>query len=135
MDEIKLLLESDDYDFRYDVGISSGPRVTLAERDQIVQSLATHYTVIAVKAQLDQIVEGLKVLGVYDLIKTHPSAMYNMLISLPKKNSTTTMIDLFQQPVFSEEGSIRREQEEQIVMFWVQFLYLIEGTYFLAQFT
>ena len=69
MDEIKLLLESDDYDFCY-VRISSGPSVTLAERYQIVQSLATHYTVISVKAQLDQIVKGLKVLGVYDLIKT-----------------------------------------------------------------
>ena len=167
VDAVKFLMTRDKFDFLYAVGITNIS--TLAERDQIVQSLAAHFTVIAAKAQLDQIVEGLQVspffsilestmllcimvftlsaklhnmliptvlrimlfhlqvLGVYDLIKSHPNAMYNLFTVLPEGMNATDMIELCDQPAYSEQGSITREKEEQIVMFFAQFIYLSEG--------
>ena len=58
---IAIMMMSDEIDFLCDVRITSIANVTLAERNQIVQSLTTHFTVIPAKVQLDQIIEWLQV--------------------------------------------------------------------------
>ena len=35
----------------------------------MVQSMAAHYSVLSVKDELDQLIDGLKVLGVLDLLR------------------------------------------------------------------
>ncbi len=120
-------MESDEFSFLYDVGIAAGRDVSLARRDEIVSSLAKHFTVVVVKAQLDQIVEGLQAFDVYELFKSHPSAMYGLLLMVPTPPTATYMIELFQQPAFSDAGSNERDREEQMVMYFVQFIYMLEG--------
>ena len=125
--EARDLLESDDYDFLFDVGLSTpSSNFGLCDRDNLVSSLAVHFTVAVVKAQLDQMVVGLNALGVYDLIKANPNTMYNLLHTIPLPLTVTAMMELFDQPYFSEQGSVRREREEQVLMYWVQLLYEIE---------
>ena len=78
-----------------------------------------------VKAQIDQIIDGLNTLGIYDLIKANPHTMHKLLVSRPEPISSDFMLNLFQTR-FSLEGSNRREDEEQVVMYWVHFLDMIE---------
>ncbi len=126
--EARDLVESDDYDFRYDIGLSTRTSsFSLSDRDQIVNSLAIHFTIVVVKAQLDQVIEGLHALGVYDLIKANPNTMFKLLHTIPLPLTATAMMELFEQPYFSEQGSMKRDREEQVMMYWVQLLHQIEG--------
>ena len=97
----------------------------LSDCDCIVQFFAKHFTVVRVKAQLDQMIDGLKALGIYDLIKANPRSMHKLFTSKPTPITSDVVINLFQTR-FSPEGSNRREDEEQVVMFWVRFLEMIE---------
>ena len=77
------------------------------------------------KAQLDQMIDGLNVLGIYELIKANPHAMHKLLVSKPVPMTSDFIMDLFQTR-FSAEGSNRREDEELVMMYWVHFLEMIE---------
>ena len=77
------------------------------------------------KAQLDQTIDGLNVLGIYELIKANPRAMHKLLVSKPVPMTSDFIMDLFQTR-FSAEGSNRREDEELVMMYWVHFLEMIE---------
>ena len=77
MQSVREMLDRDDFEFRFDVGICDASfKVNLSDRDRIVESLATYYTVVCVKAYIDQIVDGLKTLGVYELVQSNPRAIY-----------------------------------------------------------
>ena len=124
---MRQILDSDEFDFRYDIGVSDlSNNLQLTDCARVVQSLASHYVVVGVKAQLDQIVTGLSSLGVYDLIKANPRTMHKLLTLRPKLLTSDSMIDLFETKL-SPVGSNRREDEELLVMFWMDYLGRIEG--------
>ena len=127
MDKARQILDCESFSFGFDIGISEpAANVTLSGRDRIVRSIVTHYAILGVKAQLDQLIEGLKVLGIFDMIKAYPHTVYSLLQSQPEPMTATCMIDLFQ-PRFSEQGSNKREKEEEMMMYWIQMLELIGG--------
>ena len=140
MQSVREMLDRDDFEFRFDVGICDASfKVNLSDRDRIVESLATYYTVICVKAYIDQIVDGLKTLGVYELVQSNPRAMQKLFLSRPVPLTSDYILGLFD-TCFSLEGTNRREYEEQIMMYWVQFVEIIEGKgmdnyYFVILFT
>ena len=101
-------------------------KVELKDRDRIVQSLANYFTVVRVKAYIDQILEGLNTYGVTELIKANPRAMYKLFTSQPVALTSDYMLNLFTTR-FSPDGANRREHEEQLVMYWVHFIERIEG--------
>ena len=61
--EVNTMLEDYEFNFRLELGYSKNPR-TLANRDSMVLAFAKHFTVVRVKAQLDQLIEGLNALDV-----------------------------------------------------------------------
>ena len=110
------LLDSDRFEFRFEVGVADiSSRLKLSNHGCILQSLATHFTVVRVKAQIDQIIDGLKALGVYDLIKAKPNMMRKLFVTQIEPTSDF-MVNLFEIK-FSPGGSNRREDEEQVVMY------------------
>lgn len=126
VEEMRALLDSEEFEFRFDVGVSDvSMKLELSDRDRIVQSLATYFTVVRVKAQIDQMIDGLNTLGIYDLIRANPCAMHKLFVSRPEPITSDFMIRLFETRL-SPEGSNRREDEEQVVMCWVNFIDLIE---------
>ena len=126
VEEMRALLDSEEFEFRFDIGFADlSSKLELSDRDRIVQSLATHFTIVRVKAQIDQMIEGLNTLGIYDLIKANPRIMHKLFISQPEPITSDFMLNLFQTR-FSPEGSNRREDEEQVVMYWVHFIDMIE---------
>jgi len=57
-----------------------------------------HFTVVRVKAQLDQMIDGLNVLGViYELIKANPHARHKLLVSKPVPMTSDFIMDLSNQ--------------------------------------
>lgn len=126
VEEMRVLLDSDDFEFRFDVGVSDfSMKLELSDCDRIIQSLATYFTIVRVKAQIDQMIDGLKTLGVYDLIRANPSAMYNLFVFQSEPITSDFTLHLFETRL-SPEGSNQREDEERIVMYWVNFIDLIE---------
>ena len=124
---MRTLLDDDSFDFRFEVGISDlSSKLHLSDRFHLLQSLSTHFTIVQVKAQIDQLIEGLGAIGVYDLMKCNPHIMKRLFTSNPKPLTADFMIDLFQSR-FSPECSNRREDEEQIWMYWVNFIERIDG--------
>ena len=122
------LLDSDDMDFRFSIGLSRPSySLQLTDRDSMVQSMATHYSVLSVKAELDQLIDGLKVLGVLDLLRNYPKVMRPLLLcKKPVCLTSDYVIDMFK-PVMSLPGSNQREKEEALTLHWVNYVQLIEG--------
>ena len=111
--------------FRSSIGVSRPSQ--LADRGTIIQSIATHYSVVSMKAELDQIVDGLNVLVVLNLFESHPNTMRPLLICKQSALLTSDyVIDLFK-PVMSVAGSNQREAEDRAVLQWVNYVHLIEG--------
>ncbi len=118
LEEVKVLIDSDDYDFRFDVGLGV-PLDDLRGRDEIVKSLSTYFTVVKVKAQIDQLVQGLSVLGILDLLQANPRKARELFVySKPEDTTADAVLTLFA-PRLSPQGCNRREDEEQVVMLWV----------------
>ena len=126
---MKALLDSDEkMGFRFSIGVSMpSSSVRLADREAIVQSVAKHYSVLSVKAELDQIVDGLKTMGVLDLFRSRPNLMRPLLMGKPPASLTSDyMINLFT-PALSPSGSNQREGEDATVLQWINYVQMIEG--------
>ena len=58
--QLQELLNTEEFDFRYDLGISKPVHeIRLDDRETLVSSMALHYGVLMVKAELDQLLCGL----------------------------------------------------------------------------
>lgn len=122
-----MLLESDEYEFLFDVGCSvPATTVELWDRDRIVQTLANYYTVVSAKVQIDQLVSGLDTLGVIDQEPTRVEA--GSCIFTFKPMTADDIITLFQLSL-SPQGSNKREEEEAVVILWIHFIQAIEGEF------
>lgn len=122
------MLESSEYDFRYDmcVGLIVD---SIIDRDKLINTIALYYTVVRCKAQVDQLTEGLRVLGILELMKENPNKAKDLLIYKEPEHLTADKIISMFSSRLSSVGSNSREDEEQIVLFWVHFLQLIESKY------
>ena len=115
----------DDYDFHFACSYTKPvANLTTANIDEIVLCLGLHLIIYSIKAELDQICEGLKLGG---LIWTDDEA--NRLASLFIHTSlslTTRAVCLLFSPILSEPGFNRREVEEEILLHWSYFLSDVE---------
>ena len=128
VEEMRAILDSEEFDFRYEIGVAQ-PTQNLSLRDsmRIVKSCAAHFTIHSVKAELDQICDGLNCMGVLQLIRENPALFRPLFLPHPPAPLTADyMINLFATK-FSPPGSNSREEEEAAVMKWVQLLQAIEG--------
>lgn len=127
VDEMRNLLDSDEFDFRYDIGIAQPSKdLQLRDCDRVVKLCAAHYTIHSVKAELDQLCDGLMCMGVLQLIQQNPVMRTLFLPRPPKPLTADSMINMFTTK-FSPLGANCREDEEAAVMKWVQFLQAVEG--------
>ena len=128
MDEMRNLLDSDEFDFRYDIGIAQPSKdLQLGDCGRLIKLCAAHYTIHSVKAELDQLCDGLRCMDVLQLIQQNPVLMRTLFMPHPPKPLTAdSMISMFATK-FSPLGANSREDEEAAVMKWVQFLQAIEG--------
>lgn len=85
-----------------------------------------HHTVISVKAQLDQIVDGLRDARILDLLRQNPSKMGELFTSEKRCITADILIALFE-PSLSPCGHNDREAEEAVIVYWTEFIQKVEG--------
>ena len=122
-------MDSEEFSFRFDVGVSDpSKKLKFTDRERIVQSLATYFIIVKAKASIDQMVDGLSALGVLDMIRANPRAMRKLLVNRRPIVNADYLLNLFK-PRLSAPGSNKREEEEQLVMYWVHFIEMIGGNF------
>ena len=118
VEEMIEILDSDAFDFRFDVGVCQpSSSIRLIDLPSIIELFVSHSTVISVKAQLDQIAEGLEAARILYLFKKNPKRMGELLMYEEKKVTSDMLVALFE-PMFSARGHNNREAEEAAVMYW-----------------
>ena len=63
------------------------PLGTVSDKEEIIRVLKRYHTLIKVKAEIDQFIEGLQCLGIDHLIKEHPDLMEPLFVN---KNKSLT---------------------------------------------
>ena len=119
------MLTKEEYDFRYHLCIGHDVR-NLSDRDNLIKSTALYYTVVRIKAQLDQLMEGLSVMGLLEIIQANPNKAVDLFVYTKESMCADKIISIFT-PQFSAVGSNPREEEEHTILLGVHFVQLIES--------
>lgn len=113
--QLQEMLNTDEFNFRFDVGIcKAAHKVRLDDREVFVSSMALHYGVLVVKAELDQILCGLSsTLDALTFIRSNPVMTRPLFVYQERPPpSADTLFDMLQAK-FSELGSNARDVEEK----------------------
>ena len=51
------------------------PRLTTVDKIDLIQTVTLHYVLLRTKAEMDQFAEGLRALGVLDVIRKYPELL------------------------------------------------------------
>lgn len=100
-----------------------------SDRDTIISSLCLHSVILMSKAELDQLIDGLKCLEILELLKSSNPCVSHKLFFRSTANILTVeyIYDLFS-PSLSSVMSNTRDKEEAQLFNWSNFLQLISGT-------
>ena len=78
-------------------------------------------------AELEQLKQGLKELGVLNLLCSHPKLLKPLFLASGKPQLTSsTIINMFK-VVWSPIGSNQREKEEAVILGWTEYLHGLKG--------
>ena len=82
------------------------------------------HTILNVKAELDQMVEGLKLFDVISLLRQYPLKFKSLFVfdSVDSVLTLDQIVALFD-VVYSPQGSSKRVSEESTFMHWDEFLH------------
>ena len=97
--QLQELLEKEEFDFRFDLGISKpAHNIRLTDREMLVSAMALHYGVLVVKAEPDQILCGLSsTLNALTFIRNNPVVMRPLFIYQQHPLTTAdTLFDMLQ---------------------------------------
>ena len=126
--ELRDLLEGEEYDFRYDCGIGQPTAsIQLRNQDQIVSSIAMNYSVMRCMAELMQMQDGLKALGVLYLLQANHQLTRQLLVHSPSECLTADKLYDMLTAKLSPVGANQCQCEEDAYMHWVDLMQLMEG--------
>ena len=127
IESLRNLLSEDPADVVYASGFSTPiTKVTLDDIPVVLKAVSIHSCIVPIKAELDQLKEGLNLFNVIDLIKKFSMQTRELFVSTGSaKLTVNNMLDLFEFS-FSLEGSNARESEEATILHWNEFLMEVE---------
>lgn len=111
-------ISTDDIDVMAACGISLA---RLEQKDEIIQAMMKHSCIFSVKAELDQVKEGLDELNLPSIIGQCPKGFLSLFLKSDKCLTAASLQDLYR-VTFSPEGSNNREKEMETILFWVRLL-------------
>ena len=100
----------------------------LDDVSHIIELITSHHTVISVTGQLHHIVDCLRDAQILDLLQQNPCKIGELFASGKRDITADVIIALFE-AVLSPCGHNDREEEEAIVVYWMEFIQKVEGTY------
>ncbi|XP_036398859.1 G2/M phase-specific E3 ubiquitin-protein ligase [Megalops cyprinoides] len=122
VDELKeAVLSASDY---LDVAGCLRPVSSLSERDTLVNDMVNFHLITRIHLPLQRFREGLKTLGVFDEIQTHPEAFSSVFCCPPCRLSAGGMADLF--TVHFSDIEEQKTKEMAALGFWRQYLHECE---------
>ena len=94
----------------------------ISQKDSICELLVRHILIDSVDFLINEIKEGLNILGVLQSIQKHPGKFKELFCRecLPKLDAH--MVDLIFVPKLDEEGSNKRAAQEQAIVYWRDYL-------------
>ena len=105
-------------------GYSSLPK--FSDKGNLVSMIAKHEVLDKPRSALEQFKEGLKALGILDVMTQHP-AEFETLFCHQGTILTANIVDNIFTPVLDPVGSNRRPRQELILMYWRDYLQDVEG--------
>jgi hypothetical protein len=97
------------------------------EREDIISSICLHFVILSAKAELDEMVNGLKSLEVLTLVRSNPGVSRQLFVKgNPTPLTADSLYDMFT-PELSPPMSNGREKEEAQLLNWTNFLGFVEG--------
>ena len=102
--------------------------ISFCKNDEIISALGQYSLIDNARSCLEQFKEGLQTLHIFDLIMKHPKAFQGVFCYNKADDLTSKVLDDLFFPCLSEEGTIKREKEVQIVMHWRDYLADCEST-------
>ena len=94
----------------------------MEQREAIVGSVALHYAIMGVHAELSQFEQGLKLHGVLDVLKRNPKCGQIVMCPIHQPPSVEEFLMSIVEPEYHPEGSNRKEREVDVFMYFTQFL-------------
>ena len=107
-----------DLDERFDFGYSKS-YLTLEDKVPLLQAACKHYLVSCCLEEILSCKDGLELYGVLNVLKHFNNESRELFIN--QKIAVKDIEEMFH-PSYSEEGSNKRSNEEQIYFHWMQFL-------------
>ena len=106
----------------FDCGFSTPiTKVTIEHIPSIIKAVSLHY-VLQVKAELDQIAEGLELFNILTLICKYPAQMQELFVYKPCCKPTLDGMTMLFHAQYSHDQSSRKVAEEATMMNWNEFL-------------
>ena len=107
-----------DLDERFDFGYSKS-NLTLEDKIPLLQAACKHYLVSCCLEEILSFKDGLELYGVLNILKHFNNESRELFIN--QKIAVKDIEEMFY-PSYSEEGSNKRSNKEQIYLHWMQFL-------------
>ena len=117
-DELNGLVEK--LEERFEAGYNK-PTILLKDRDDFVEKVSWHWTVVRQLRELQCFEKGLQSNGVLDMLKRHPTDAAKEFMYDRSHLTSSIMRDLFQCR-YSEEGTPERGRESDVMFNWCNFL-------------
>lgn len=120
VDEVRIRLS--DCDIVYDSGFAVPVTcVTLADVPAITTAVVLHTTLLPVKAELDQLAEGLHLFGVLSLLRQYPVVMQPLFMQQDSQLTITQMVGSLDIE-YSPHSTSKRVLEEATFMHFDEFI-------------
>ena len=127
-EELRALFNSSEFNFRFDAGVTiSASAVNIEEKEEIILAFVNNYLMYSCKGELDQFKNGLKSLGILELLQQYPTLMKPLFVYSEKPcMKAATLLNMFTVK-WSPEGSNTRELEEAVIYCWTNYVHQCAG--------
>ena len=120
-------MTSEEYDFHFSCGVTKPTaHIQFSEKQQVVEAMCLHYSILLSLAELEQLRRGLAVQKFDFLMESFPQLLQKAFQPSQCEITSEYIQDLFY-AVLSPIGSSKRLVEEAIMMMWIRYLKHLEG--------
>ncbi|MCG8622442.1 MAG: hypothetical protein MJE68_10665 [Proteobacteria bacterium] len=101
--------------------------VSLKQKEDIALALAKHYLLYSTMAELEQLKQGLKELGILNLLHAHSKVLKPLLLASGKPQLSPSTVNMFK-VIWSPVGSNQRDKEEAVILGWTEYIHGLKGS-------
>ena len=126
---MRVLLDDQLFDLRCMCGITvPSTNIKFADLPQLIQNMCLHFVIFTVKSELDQLRDGLRTLGLLNVMESNYLQFLPLFLACHREELTADrLIALFKIEEWSPKGSNNRDDEEAVIVNWENYVRMTEG--------